>query len=121
MGTVRLDRRHNFTKIHEGTASDLEDVDFTYYLIQFANDTAYQYYKLEVPSAESADVMQISEFILCEKTAGETPAETPVETPAEDTAEQTPPAPATFDGMLTVLSIAVASAVGAVVYKKRSN
>jgi hypothetical protein len=59
----------NYTVIYEGKASDLDDVDFTYFLFTFNNSTAYSHYKLEIPGPESGTVMQISEFILCEKTS----------------------------------------------------
>lgn len=60
----------NYTTIYEGKASDLDDVDFTYYLFTFSNSNAYKYYKLEIPEPESGTVMQISEFVLCEKSGG---------------------------------------------------
>jgi hypothetical protein len=73
----------NYTKLHEGSASDLEDVNFTYYLINFNNNVAYPYYKLEIPGPESGTVMQISEFILCAKQAGATSYPSSGKTPAK--------------------------------------
>lgn len=124
----------NYTKIHEGTSADLEDVNFTYFLVNFENNTAYQYYKLEIPSAEAADVLQVSEFILVEKAGAAAEAPAAEETPAaEEVVEEAPvaevteapavtTAPATSDGVVaaSVLSLALASVVGMIASKKRS-
>ena len=64
----------NYTKIYEGSAADLDDVNFTYYLFTFNNSSSYTHYKLEIPGPESGTVMQISEFILVEgSSTGKTP------------------------------------------------
>lgn len=62
----------NYTVLYEGTAADLSDLDFTYFLIEFANNVAYPYYKFEVPAPESGTVLQISEIVLCSKQTGGT-------------------------------------------------
>jgi hypothetical protein len=62
----------NYTVLHEGTAADLDDVDFTYFSIGFDNNVAYPYYKFEVPAPESGTVLQISEIVLCSKQTGGT-------------------------------------------------
>lgn len=59
--------RTNYVTLFEGKASDLDDVDFTYFLFTFNNDVAYPYYKLEISGPESGTVMQISELVLCKK------------------------------------------------------
>lgn len=115
----------NYKKIHEGTASDLEDANFTYYLINISNDKAYQYYKLEIPSAEAAEVMQISEFILTGSAAPaavDEPAEEPAEEPVvADEPVVTPPAPQTADVLtVSVISMALAGAAAIISKKRRS-
>jgi F5/8 type C domain. len=62
----------NYTVLHQGTASDFADVNFTYFLIEFSNNIAYPYYKLEVPGPETGTVLQISEFVLCAKKVADT-------------------------------------------------
>ncbi len=62
----------NYTPLYSGTAADLEDVDFTYFLIEFDNNVAYPYYKFEVPAPESGTVLQISEIVLLSKETGGT-------------------------------------------------
>lgn len=62
----------NYTALYSGTAADLQDVDFTYFMIEFDNNVAYPYYKFEVPAPESGTVMQISEIVLLSKTTGGT-------------------------------------------------
>lgn len=115
----------NYAVIHEGSASDLEDVNFTYFLITFENSTAYSHYKLEIPAAEAADVLQISEFILVEADqAAEAPAaEEEAPTVEEEVVEEPAAvaAPATADVLtVSVLSLALAGVVGIVASKKRS-
>ena len=53
----------NYTVLHEGTAADFEDVNYTYFFIEFNNNVAYPHYKLEIPGPESGTVMQISEVV----------------------------------------------------------
>jgi len=119
----------NYTLIHEGSASDLEDVNFTYFLININNDTAYSHYKLEIPAAEAADVMQISEFILVQKDgAAEAPAETPAEEPAAEEPAEAPaeqpqviaPATSDFATVASFAALALAGVVGTIASKKRS-
>ncbi|MHB1150828.1 MAG: discoidin domain-containing protein [Eubacteriales bacterium] len=62
----------NYTVLYEGTAADLSDVDYTYFLVNFNNNVAYPYYKFEVPAPESGTVLQISEIVLCSKQTGGT-------------------------------------------------
>lgn len=62
----------NYTVLHEGTAADFEDVNYTYFFIEFNNNVAYPHYKLEIPGPESGTVMQISEVVLCSKLTGGT-------------------------------------------------
>lgn len=126
---VGQERKAIASVIHEGSASDLEDVNFTYFLININNDTAYSHYKLEIPAAEAADVMQISEFILVQKDgAAEAPAETPAEEPAAEEPAEAPaeqpqviaPATSDFATVASFAALALAGVVGTIASKKRS-
>jgi hypothetical protein len=62
----------NYTVLYEGTSADLADVDFTYFLIEFDNNVAYPHYMFEADGADTSDVLQISEIVLCSKITGGT-------------------------------------------------
>lgn len=62
----------NYIVLYEGTAADLAEMNFTYFLVEFNNNAAYPHYMLEIPAPESGDVLQISEFVLCSKATGTT-------------------------------------------------
>jgi hypothetical protein len=87
-----------WTVIYNGTYADIEDADWTYFYVDFANTAAYQFYKFECEESwegpddggeiEYQDILQFCRFIICTDIAV---AEVPTEAPTE---EAPPPAPA---------------------------
>ncbi len=119
-----------YTKIHEGTSDDFDDLDFTYFFVEFKNDKAYAYYQLEIPEAMTNGV-QLSELVLCSgKTGTETPkteepkteepkAEAPKAEEVKTEAPKTVAAPATADFFAISALALLASGAALVASKKR--
>lgn len=119
---------NTWTVIYSGTAADLEETNFTYYIVKFDASDAYEYFKLDCPSTV-ANCFQMSELVLCE-------AEAPVveEIIEEPVVEETTPAvepeapapvivtaPQTSDSLFMTAVIAIIALAGCVVLKKKIN
>ena len=53
--------------IYKGKSGDYRNTNFTYYIIDLENKTAYNYYMLEAKEGADSDTIQLSEIALCGK------------------------------------------------------
>ncbi|MHB1153075.1 MAG: discoidin domain-containing protein [Eubacteriales bacterium] len=108
-----------WTVIDDGAEAELAEVNFTYFMFPVATPAAYEYYKLEIPSALSG-CLQFSEVVLC----GAVPAaavEETVAAPAETAApaaEVVVAAPQTADAFAVIVAVLAVAGTGIIISKK---